>query len=401
MTKDQYRAEVIDPGDRASRLAHRICQRSFRNSKAIEVISSRVGGFRGPDRFVWKKHILSAMMAGKIREFPQNDGAGGKPQFFTLLNDKNTFGYLGWEIIAMNADDIARWGGFPVVMMNEMQVQRVTEQNFPLFRAIMAGYGQALRKTRIVNLTGEFAVMKTSITAFCDTKSDNQLVLTWGGTCIGLIGEDQLIDGSKIEPEMPIVGFWERGYRCNGGGFFTDLILYRFGSDPKFLCRNEEVQKLTTKLTVPSTCYAPTITRIVGWNPDGTLCQPLAKVVGIAHITGGGIWSKLGGILPLGIGAHLGNMPNPPAILLQGQIMSQNTPHEKTDWQCYSTFHGGCGMLVVIKTATDAQKVIAEARKDGIAASIVGKTRKSAKQAIIIESRFMHRGKTLSSNHPE
>lgn len=409
---DLYKEEIVDPGDQASRIAKKICLKSFGNNKAVTIVSHQPDNFRGPIGFLWNPHILEEMskckidpITGRVSEWTvlievENDGAGGKPQFFVLVGKSKIFRRLGWEIITMTADDFARSGRFPAILDNEINVKKITKKNLPHFIAMMKGYGAALKKCNLINITGEIAVMKHSITAFCDTGSDDQLIITWGASCIGIAHKDLLIDNSRIKPGMHIVGFWEPGYRCNGGTFFTNLIKLVFGPDVKDIMKNKKAIKFAEKLTIPSVSYAKTITRIVGWNLDGSAGKPLAKISGAAHITGGGVWGKFGEILPEGVGAHLDSMPDPASILLEAQDLSWNTELRLTDWQAHGTLHGGCGMFLVTPTKRDAQIIIREARKDGIKAQIVGRTTESSNREIVIESRFKER-KTISSLKPE
>ncbi len=404
--------EVIQPGDRASMLGRNICYNSHDNNPAVLVVPHQPNNFRGAVGFLWQPHILEQMLEAKIDpqtkkilkwtmlEQVENDGAGGKPQFFSLVGTPAVFHGLGWEIITMCADDFARSGRFPAVFLNAMDVKQITEKNFPSVNALFDGFGEALAQAHLVNITGEVAVMKHSITAFCDIDSPAQLVLTWGGACIGLAHHDLLIDNSRIESGMPIVGFREAGYRCNGGTFFTELLLKKYGS-PEMIMINDSAREFAEKLTVPSRSYARTVCRIVGWNDDGSVGTPLAGIAGIAHITGGGVWGKFKEILPKGVGAQLDGMPDPPKVLLEAQQLSLETDSPLSDWQAYSTFHGGCGMLMVAATLDDAHAIIQEAEKDGIEALVVGITIPQENNEVQIYSRFSEYDKFLSSEHPE
>ena len=396
MRKGKYHEEIIAPGDLASRLAHEVCRKSYGNSPAVRVVPRQPGNFRGAVNFAWPKHVLKMMGEGEMAMTFQNDGAGGKPQFFTLMGVPQVFSGLGWEIIAMCADDIARFGGLPVLMMNQVDVKRITKENFPLFCAMMKGYGRALKVAGLVNITGEIAVMKHSITAFCDNGDDGQLVLTWSGGCLGLVHKDRVIDGSKIGPKMPIVGFYEPSYRCNGGTFFTNLYLLAHERWGKDAFNGNIAIDYASRLTISSKSYARLISRAHGWKPDGNISKPLVDITGIAHITGGGVWGKLGDLLPKGVGAVLDNMPNPPAILREAQEVSWETDLRLTDHEAYGTFHGGCGMLVVCRNYDDAGILIEQAKKNGVRAIVVGHTVKSIKKEIKIRSRFKE-GRWLSS----
>ncbi|MEK7574647.1 MAG: AIR synthase-related protein [Patescibacteria group bacterium] len=405
---DAYWRDVIDPGDRASRLAKDICFRSHRNSSRVLIVPNQPGNFRGPVGFLWTHDILRKMsnyhvdsggnvVGWELMEAVENDGAGGKSQFLTFLGEEAAFRSHGWEIITMTRDDFARSGRLAVILDNEMNVRRITDKNFPFFQATMEGYGDALAKAHMVNITGETAIMRHSITAFCDVNDDNQLVLTWGASCIGLCARDKLIDGSRIAPGMPIIGLHEHGYRCNGGTFFTNLILNKWGPDVRDAMQNETVRSFVRKLTVPSISYARLIEDLVGWHGVSWHGQP-PDIRGVAHITGGGVWGKFKEILPPGVGADLHSMPEPPVVLREAQELSQGTPYQLSDYQAYGTLHGGCGMLVICAPGSEVH-VLNQAGKLGIKASFVGSTIASPVNEVLIGSKFMG-GKALSSERP-
>lgn len=407
--QDAYWREIIDPGDRASKYAREICVRSYVNSPAVIVVSHDLENFRGSVGYAWPDHILDMMFdrefdpeTGDLKrwtmmETPQNDGAGSKPQFFALLATPEAFYQLGWELIAMNADDLSRFGSLPVMMVaNEIQAKRITDQNFPLFQAMMDGYGAALSKTRMPNITGEVAVMKQMITGFCDTGSPDQLIVTWGGVAIGLTHNKLRLDARNVRAGMTVVGFWEPGYRCNGGTRLGEILMAAYGHVTDILA-NPEAMDFVSQLTVPSLCYSNTVTRVNGWLPNGDFTAPIVPVRACFHITGGGVWGKFADALPTGVGAVLDNMPPPTRVLLQAQDLSWELPGLRvSDLSAYQTFHGGCGMLSVVDDELDAMILIDEANQDGVKAQIVGHLTASEDREVLIHSRFRE-GRTLSS----
>jgi len=405
-----YKEEIIDWGDWGSKLGKEVCFNSHQNCPAVLVVPHQQGNFRGPVGFLWRKEILKQMAdyyqdkeSGEIRwlitQDVENDGAGGKPQFFTLFGTPEVFYNLGWEIITMTADDLARTGRFPAIMVNQIDTKGLNEANAPSFQAMMNGYGDALRRARLINITGELAIMKHSITAFCDVDSAEQLILTWGGACIGLNSSDCYVSGKDIRPGLSIIGFNDPGYRCNGGTRLSELIIQTWGKDFRKVMENQQARFFIKNLCMPSMSYARTVTRLVGWQENGNIGDPLAKIYGIAHITGGGLWIKLGELLPEGVGAKLDTMPIPADVLLQAQKLADKTDRPMSDWECYSTFHGGCGMLLIVEEQ-DEDVIMQEALKDGIHAMKVGKTISSLDKEIIVHSRFAG-GKVLSSFSPE
>ncbi len=229
--------------------------------------------------------------------------------------------------------------------------------------------------------------MPHCITAFCDTGSDSQLIMTWGATCLGLASTSRRLNGSTITPDMLIVGFRDNGYRCNGGTKLTSIILDTWGPDFGKIMSSSNARAFIEKVAVPSRSYAQTIARLNGWRLDGSIGTPLAMLHGVAHITGGGVWSKLGEILPEGVGAYLSSMPRPDPVLIQAQALASRTSSPLTGYQCHGTFHGGCGLMIVCEDR-DADRVLQEACNDGHDPYIVGRTIESENREISIDSRF-------------
>jgi len=355
---------------------------------------------RAMDGFAWNEATLQAMLKKQVYEVAQSDGAGGKPQFFTLCNTPEAFCGLGWEVITMNADDAACRGGLAtMILSSNIDVKQITNENWHLCEALLKGFGDALKQSHLVLLTGETAVMPHCITAFCDSGSPEQLIMTWNATCLGLASANKKPNGSTIKPGMTIIGFRDRGYRCNGGTKFTNIILDTWGPDIKSVMGNSDALAFIKKVVVPSRSYASTISRLNGWRLDGSIGEPPVKLHGVAHITGGGIWSKLVEILPEGVGAYLDSMPEPTSVLLEAQELASKTDNPMSDFECHGTFHGGCGLMIICAEA-DVERIVQKARADGHDPSVVGKTTESTDNEVTIQSRF-HGGTHLSSLHPQ
>lgn len=411
---DDYAEKVIKPNDKASRLAHEINMASHRNCPAVKIVPHEPGNFRGAVGFLWNKHVLAEMAKAKydsktgevtewvMLEEAETDGAGGKPQLCTLVGTEEAFLLLPWEVITMTKDDFGRTGRHACIIVNEVEMPRITDANFHLVQAVFRGFGDACKEAKLVSLTGETAIMVFSVTAFCDLHADDQLVMNWGATCLGLAHRDKLLDPRRIKAGMPIVAFWDHGYRCNGGTTLDNILMYVYGPETEKILQNMEAMDFARRLAVPSISYANLLDQIIGWHDDGMVYDTKIRIAGIAHITGGGVWGKFGEILPEGVGADLNDMMDPAQVLLDAQRLSLNTPHSVSDWKGYGTLCGGTGMMVVPETDADARAVCELAKRAGIRAEIVGHTVASADREIVIASRFLQKpGKSLSSLHPE
>lgn len=397
-----YAETVVHPGDMASKLAAKVCRSSRANNCALLVREPSPDGFRDQVDFTLNDHLRRAFSDGYFRFDVQNDGAGGKPSFAGILGTEEAFEHLGHEVIAMTADDLARSGALPVQFANQVDARLITSENIHLFEALMRGLESGLEHAHLVCTTGETAIMKRSITGFGDDGGVDSLWMTHSGSCLGLVHHQmQRFPKRFIRPGMPIVGLGEQGYRCNGGTQFITIIEKLWGSTRKKILQSSTAHEFITKLATPSVIYTPWFLHALGWKPEsGQIRSIESGIVGAAHITGGGIWEKLADILPHGVGAELDLMPAPPEVLLQARVLADEAEMPMTDHECYGTFHGGCGMLVVCEDMASATRFMHNMSTAGfprhLALQVVGKTVESASSEILIESRFQ-RGGTLSS----
>ncbi|MFZ2778184.1 MAG: AIR synthase-related protein [Candidatus Moraniibacteriota bacterium] len=405
MKIDPYQEKVIKPGNMASAMAFQTNGESFGNCKAIEIVLDSRPEWQSEVGVVFLPHINS-LMSERVEtpggrkpvmwQIPTTDGGGHKPGIVGALGTVDAFQGLGHDLVVMQDHDILRRGGLPCYMTNFYDTKAITENNIHLLRAYLQGLGNAYREAGVANVTGESAVVRYAVTAFCDQNQGSQLLMNVAGTCVGLAHVDKYLDGSGIRPDMPIVGCSERGGRCNGFTLDIDIILAYYGQD---FYRHPEAMELLRLLAVPSLSYSKTIRRVHGWNPDGTICEALAKIIAMFHITGGGIWDKLR--LPKGIGAVLNNMPEPTKVLRMVQDLSWHIPRLKlSDYRAHGTFNGSIGYVVIFEADADAEIFIEESRKDGNHAQVIGRTTASEEGEIIIHSRFKE-GKELSSLRPE
>ncbi|MEI6587573.1 MAG: AIR synthase-related protein [Candidatus Moraniibacteriota bacterium] len=406
MSENAYEKEVITPGNMASALAFRTNGESFGNCQAIEIVLDDRPEWQSEVGFVFKPHINALMnervetpggMRPVMWQLPTTDGGGHKSEIIAALGTPEAFLGLGRDLVVMMDHDVLRRGAMPCVTTNFYDTKAITKDNIHLLRAYLQGLGNANKEAGVANLTGESAVVRYAVTAFCDRNLESQLFMNVAGTCIGLAHVEKYLDGSGVRPGMPIVGCSEHGGRCNGFTLAIDLILAHYGQ--KFY-KYPEAMELLRQLAFSSQSYSKTIQRVHGWNPNGTIREALAKIVAMFHITGGGIWDKLR--LPKGIGAVIDNMTEPAKALRMLQELSWHIPRLKlSDYWAHGALNGGIGYAVILEAREDARIFVEESKKDGNHAQIIGETVASETGEIIITKSRFKEGKELSSLRPE
>jgi phosphoribosylformylglycinamidine cyclo-ligase len=100
------------------------------------------------------------------------------------------------------------------------------------------------------------------------------------GFCTGIVEKNQIVDGSNIRPGDVVIGIESSGVHSNGYTLINDM-----------LWRNYIYYKEMPELLVPTTIYARLIQHLLDEVP----------ILGMAHITGGGLPENLPRCLPRGL----------------------------------------------------------------------------------------------------
>ena len=104
------------------------------------------------------------------------------------------------------------------------------------------------------------------------------------GFCTGIVEENEIIDGSLIKAGDKIIGIESSGLHSNGYSLINDMLW-------KHKIRWDDTPELLT----PTTIYAELVEDLLDEFP----------ILGMAHITGGGIPHNLPRCLPRGLTARV------------------------------------------------------------------------------------------------
>ncbi len=363
----------VDAGDTFSSFAGRVCRASYKNSRYIEVIDRSKGLFRGP-RTCRHRHLAPDC------EFSlEPDGNGTKPIITTAALAHTD---SGADLFAMTGMDSIRYGGKPLVLVNQLDVSSLGkpgEKSFELFRNMMDGLGVVARKQNVVLLKGETAEMSVCIA------SENPSATTkynWCGTMYSVFHENALITGDGAAPGQSVIALYDPGLRANGGSSARKAFAKRYGTE---WWNNPEAEADIKAAATPSALYENFLANLNGWDDlkDG-VPQPNVRIHGIAHITGGGIPSKFFNdfLKPRGLSGLLPNLWEPPDIMQKFAGWRGVSGREP-----YEIWHGGQGALLVVDEAS-ARTVIARAVQWNVDAKLAGFIIAGEKPSLSVTSKF-------------
>lgn len=324
----------LKSGDSFSSIAGAICKTTWDASPFVKVHDlSRKGHFRGP-RGVTYKNLPddSIMVFGP-------DGVGTKVIISTAAATQHLSAY---DLLAMTAGDITRFGGISLVFTNVLDAKTLGKPGtviFERYKAMMEGLAKAAKKHNFVCIGGETAELSACVTSEIDDINATQY--NWAGMMTGFIHPDKLIDGSKVKSGNKIIALRD-GLRSNGASLVRKMLREKYG--PTWwneLAAHDEIANAAR----PSTIYDSFFVVANNWYKeiDGRVGFPIHS---IAHISGGGIRTKFAEdiMFPLGFSARLDNLWEP--SLVMRSVADHFTLMD--DAELHETLNGGQGALFIV-----------------------------------------------------
>lgn len=285
------------------------------------------------------------------------DGTGTKVEISERLDDHSVIAH---DLFAMVCDDAVVRGAEPVAIGSILDVRQLndTEHTRTAIKQLAQGYVDAAKAAGVVVVNGEVAELGDRVGGYGDFNYN------WGATVLWFAHKDRILTGHRIKPGDTLVGLTEHGFRSNGITDVRIAMLERYGPEWQDVVVSELGSLPLGKLVQqPSVIYSRFVSELTGgYDIDK---KPKADLSGVAHITGGGLPSKLGRMLePSGLGATIDNPIAPPQIMTEVQKI-----RGLTDEQAYRTWHMGAGMVLA---TTEPEKVLAEAKSYGLEAQAIG-----------------------------
>ena len=260
-----------------------------------------IGGFNGMFSlpFGYEKPVL---VSGA-------DGVGTKLNIARVFNDYTT---IGQDLVAMCVNDVICSGAKPLYFLDYVSTKKIDDN----VADIMVGILKGCEIAGVELLGGE--------TAEHFRQSDYDLA----GFCTGIVEKSEIIDGRLIKSGDKIIGIESSGLHSNGYSLINDM-----------LWRHKIRWADTPELLIPTTIYAPLVKHLLDEVP----------ILGMAHITGGGIPENLPRCIPnhLKVDVDYNSWPMPEIfskIMLAGEI-----PEEEMK----NVFNLGIGYCLVVPSSSE------------------------------------------------
>jgi phosphoribosylformylglycinamidine cyclo-ligase len=333
--------------------------------KAVELMRASVAATRRPEVIGGLGGFASAMvLPAGMREpvlVSSTDGVGTKTAIAMALGRYDT---VGLDLVAMCADDLVCAGAEPLFFLDYVAVGRVVPERVAALVGSIAD-GCSLAGCSLIG--GETAEHPGLM-------EHDEFDLA--GFCVGVVERARLIDGTAAREGDALIGIASNGLHSNGftlvrrivadagldlGEGYDELIGRILGPDTT---PEPETAGLTLGevLLTPTTIYSLAILRL-----RRRLNEAGADLLGVSHITGGGLPGNIPRVLPEGMGARVHPLVwrMPSVMRLLGALGSLS------ETEIRSTFNGGLGMVCVVPAAV-VEVAIRSLEDDGLESWRIG-----------------------------
>ena len=309
---------------------------------SIPGILGGIGGFGGLFSLAEQKYKEPVLVSS-------TDGVGTKLKVAFALNKHDT---IGIDLVAMSVNDIITCGAKPLFFLDYISIGKLSEK---VVVELVKGVTEGCKMADCALLGGETAEMPGF---YAEGEYD------LAGFAVGIVEKSKIIDGREIGEGDSVIGIASNGLHSNGFSLVRKVLL----EDKKY----ELEEKLTfLKSTLGKELLRPTRIYV---KPVLYLLEKY-KVLGIAHITGGGLLENIPRILPEEVSVDL-DQNSWPKLSIFSLIQKEGNISDK---EMYRTFNMGIGM-VLIASDRESEKILEELRTIGYDSFLIGKVIKGNKQ---------------------
>ena len=219
----------------------------------LKVLAPKIGGFNGmmdlPSGYEQPVLVSGA------------DGVGTKINIARIARDYTT---IGQDLVAMCVNDVICSGAKPLYFLDYVSAKSLDANVSDIVYGINVG----------CTIAGMELIGGETAEHYKQTDYDV------AGFCTGVVEKNDIVDGRNIQAGDVVIGIESSGFHSNGYTLINDMLSRDFIS-----------YKYMPELLRPTTIYARLIQYLLDEVP----------ILGMAHITGGGLPENLPRCLPVGL----------------------------------------------------------------------------------------------------
>jgi phosphoribosylformylglycinamidine cyclo-ligase len=236
----------------------------------------------------------------------------------------NRLDTIGIDLVAMNVNDLITCGAEPLFFLDYLAVHKLDPDHL---LQVIEGVAEGCRQANCALLGGETAEMPDLY-----RKGDLDLA----GFAVGVVEHGRQIDGSRIEPGDAVVALPSSGIHSNGYSLVRKLIA-RAGCKLD-MYHDELGETLGDAVLRPTRIYVNAVMTVLRHY------RTKRVVVGMAHITGGGLMENIARAIPDDCDAVLqkSSWTVPPIFPFLQKLGT-------TKQEMYRVFNMGIGYILIVR----------------------------------------------------
>jgi phosphoribosylformylglycinamidine cyclo-ligase len=326
----------------------------------IEAGDALVERIREPVKRTLRPEVIGGLGGfGALCKLPKNlrspvlvsgtDGVGTK---LKLAIEHDAHDGVGIDLVAMCANDVVVQGAEPLFFLDYFVTPHL---DVDVAARVITGIARGCELAGAALIGGETAEHPGMHAA-----GEYDLA----GFCVGVVEEDEIIDGTRIVAGDSVIGLASSGPHSNGFSLIRRVLERDAGGAERLL----DGERLIDLLLAPTRIYVKSVLN----------CHRAQPVKGLAHITGGGLTENIPRVLPPGLGVELDSRAWPrPAVYawLAAAVVAASSMHR--------TFNCGIGMIVIVGHE-EADATLERLGSAGEQAWIVGRVIEDANQSVHI-----------------
>lgn len=290
----------------------------------------------------------------------KTDGVGTKIFIAQMMEKYDT---IGIDCVAMNVNDIICVGAEPLSLLDYIAVQ---DPDPYMIREIGKGLVKGCELANISLVGGETAVMPEMIQGKVNGKGFDLV-----GMGIGIVPNDRIITGDKIEEGDAILGLTSTGIHSNSMTLTRDIFLNK-ARYSIYDYIDELERPLGEELLEPTRIYVKEVLEMISTG---------LNIKAIAHITSDGFLNLRR--VSNGYGFIIDNLPEIPPIFKLIEKLGPVKPAEM-----YEVYNMGIGLCIVLPE-NEVEDAIQITEKYNVDSYKIGNTIKDPiKEVILTQSRL-------------
>jgi phosphoribosylformylglycinamidine cyclo-ligase len=266
------------------------------------------------------------------------DGVGTKLKLAFALRSHGT---VGIDLVAMSVNDVLVQGAEPLFFLDYFACGKL---DLEVAAEVIKGVAHGCEVAGCALIGGETAEMPGMY-----PEGEYDLA----GFCVGVVEKTTIIDGRAIAPGDAVLGLGSSGAHSNGYSLIR-RILERVQPD---VSADFDGRTLGEVLMTPTRIYVRSVLAVMKEVP----------LLGLAHITGGGLIENIPRILPVGTCAVLERSSWPRVPLFEWLQSAGNVAEREMQ----RVFNCGIGMVIVV-AARDATRALEHFQRAGETAYRIG-----------------------------